>query len=157
MQDTNNNPYQPPKSQVADVDTESLPPVPAERWRRFVTYIIDYICFLGFSFLIGVVTVLLFGNAGAVFLQRIPSLLLGVCILIVYYVTQESLFSRTLGKLITGTKVVNENGGKASFLQILWRTMCRFIPFEAFSFFGSECRGWHDRIPRTFVVKSRQN
>ncbi|QDS95071.1 hypothetical protein FF011L_38550 [Roseimaritima multifibrata] len=52
-------------------------------------------------------------------------------------------------------KPVNEEGGKASFGQVAGRTICRLIPFEIFSFFGTPCRGWHDKIPKTFVVKAR--
>jgi uncharacterized RDD family membrane protein YckC len=81
--------------------------------------------------------------------------LLGATILLIYYIPQEALFGRTLGKLVTGTMVVNEEGGKPSLGQVVGRTFSRFIPFEAFSFFVSSARGWHDSIPRTYVVRVR--
>jgi uncharacterized RDD family membrane protein YckC len=57
------------------------------------------------------------------------------------------------GKLLSGTVVVNEAGGKPTIGQVFARTLCRFIPFEAFSFLGK--RGWHDSIPKTHVVLAR--
>jgi uncharacterized RDD family membrane protein YckC len=75
-----------------------------------------------------------------------------------YYVPQEALSGRTLGKLITGTKAISEDGTELSFGQALGRTLCRFIPFEAFSFFGGKGRprGWHDSIPKTKVISTRK-
>jgi len=77
---------------------------------------------------------------------------------LVYYLPQEAFSGRTLGKLITGTKAVNQDGTELSFGQALGRTLCRFIPFEAFSFFGENGRpkGWHDRIPNTMVISVRR-
>jgi uncharacterized RDD family membrane protein YckC len=80
--------------------------------------------------------------------------LLGVIIFLTYFVPQEAFFGRTLGKLVTGTKVVNEDGSKLTFGKAVARTLCRFIPFEAFSFLGGHDRpkGWHDTIPKTKVI-----
>ena len=43
-------------------------------------------------------------------------------------------------------------GGRPSTAQVLGRTLCRIIPFEAFSFLGTPPKGWHDVIPKTMVV-----
>jgi uncharacterized RDD family membrane protein YckC len=72
-----------------------------------------------------------------------------------YYFVMEGLTSRTLGKLATGTKVVNFEGGRLSFSQLFTRTLMRFLPFEPLSFLGQEPEGWHDTFSRSFVVKSR--
>jgi uncharacterized RDD family membrane protein YckC len=86
--------------------------------------------------------------------DRLPVLI----ILLIYYVPQEAFSGRTLGKLITGTKAVNEDGTNLTFGKALGRTLCRFIPFEPFSFFGGQGRpkGWHDRIPKTKVISTRK-
>jgi uncharacterized RDD family membrane protein YckC len=78
-------------------------------------------------------------------------------ILFVYYVSQEAISARTLGKLITGTKVVNEDDTPLNWNGAFLRTICRFIPFDAFSFLGGKGRprGWHDRISGTKVVSVR--
>jgi uncharacterized RDD family membrane protein YckC len=153
MDQTNTNPYRAPESRVAD--TEATGMVPAERWRRFVNLIVDYIGFFLLSFIIGILIAVIGGREGVERLQQIPQLLVGIAVLLLYYLPQEMLFGRTLGKLVTGTKVVDEKGGPPSAMQVLGRTFSRFIPFEAFSFFAENARGWHDSIPRTYVVKCR--
>jgi uncharacterized RDD family membrane protein YckC len=65
----------------------------------------------------------------------------------------EGLTGRTLGKLVTGTMVVDENGNKPEFSRIIGRTFCRLIPFDALSFLGEEHSGWHDTISKTKVIK----
>jgi uncharacterized RDD family membrane protein YckC len=72
-----------------------------------------------------------------------------------YYLVLEATTSRTLGKLLTGTHVVNDDFGKPSFRQVVGRTLARLIPFEAFSFLGPIGCGWHDRLAKTYVVKRR--
>lgn len=74
-----------------------------------------------------------------------------------YYFLFEGISGRTVGKYLTGTKVVSEDGGKASFGQVVGRTFCRLIPFEIFSFllFDDKSRPvfWHDSFPKTRVVE----
>jgi uncharacterized RDD family membrane protein YckC len=43
---------------------------------------------------------------------------------------------RTIGKLITGTKAVNEDGTEMSPKTIVIRSLIRMIPFELFSALG---------------------
>jgi uncharacterized RDD family membrane protein YckC len=147
------NPYRAPESRLAETEQAGI--VPAERWRRFVNLIVDYVGFFVMSFIIGILIALIGGPAGVHRLQQTPQLLVGIVVLLLYYLPQEILFGRTLGKLVTGTKVVNEKGGPPSAMQVVGRTFSRFIPFEAFSFFTENARGWHDSIPRTYVVKCR--
>jgi uncharacterized RDD family membrane protein YckC len=73
-------------------------------------------------------------------------------ITLLYYNVFEALTARTLGKYITKTIVVDENGEKTNHETILIRTLCRLIPFNAFSFLGISGRGWHDTISKTYVV-----
>ena len=74
------------------------------------------------------------------------------CISLFYYNVFEIFFARTLGKLITQTLVVDENGEKPNHEAILIRSLCRLIPFEMLSFLGMPARGWHDSISKTYVV-----
>ena len=64
----------------------------------------------------------------------------------------EFFFGKTVAKMMTKSTVVNENGGKIIFRQAILRSLCRFIPFNLFSFLGSKGIGWHDRISKTRVV-----
>lgn len=75
-----------------------------------------------------------------------------------YYVSLEGLFGRTMGKIITGTIVLNDDGSKVALENVIARTACRLIPFEVFSFLGGDGHpmGWHDRFSKTKVVSLRQ-
>ena len=70
---------------------------------------------------------------------------------IVYYTILEKLLNgKTIGKLITGTRAIREDGGELTFKDALLRSLCRLIPLEVFSGFGVP---WHDSITHTMVVK----
>ncbi|QSB26897.1 RDD family protein [Flavobacterium sp. CLA17] len=71
----------------------------------------------------------------------------------VYYFIFESFSGRTLGKIMTGSIVINEYGLKPGFGIIFKRTLCRFIPFDALSFLGESGRMWHDSLSNTYVVE----
>ncbi|MFZ4670484.1 MAG: RDD family protein [Flavobacterium sp.] len=73
-------------------------------------------------------------------------------IALLYYNICEIFTARTVGKYFTQTIVVDENGEKPSHETILIRSLCRLIPFNAFSFLGISGRGWHDTISKTYVV-----
>ena len=45
-------------------------------------------------------------------------------------VVMSGEFGRTVGKLVSGTRVVTESGDKPTTLQILQRTLSRMVPFE---------------------------
>jgi uncharacterized RDD family membrane protein YckC len=75
-----------------------------------------------------------------------------LAILFFYYLLLEGVFKTSAGKALTGTVAVNEYGEKASFGRALTRSLCRLIPFDAFSFLGGG-RGWHDRLSGTWVVR----
>ncbi len=127
--------------------------------KRFLNMIIDTIFFYIFAVVIGVILGLILGATGNVeMLDYVNDYVLGLSLALLYFLPQEAIWGRTIGKLITGTKVVNMEGKKISLGQSLGRTLCRFIPFEAFSFFGGNGRprGWHDSIPNTKVVMVRR-
>jgi len=77
----------------------------------------------------------------------------GVFVYFFYYIFTEYFTGKTLGKLMTGTKVVLEDGSKPLFSTLFIRTLVRLIPFEAFSFLNKDVRGWHDKWSRTRVIK----
>ena len=66
-----------------------------------------------------------------------------------YYLILESFFSLTPGKVIMGYKVFNRDDSTPSFMSIVGRTFCRFIPLEGLFFvFGYKL---HDSISSTYV------
>ncbi len=76
-------------------------------------------------------------------------------IALLYYNICEIFTARTVGKYFTQTIVVDENGEKPNHETILIRSLCRLIPFNAFSFLGISGRGWHDTISKTYVVNKK--
>ena len=70
-----------------------------------------------------------------------------------YYLLAEYKFQRTLGKVLTKTKVVSLTGDKPTLKQIIFRTLSRSIPFEYFSYLAT-VEGIHDKLSKTRVVKN---
>lgn len=148
-----NSIYQPPKSDT-NIETEGeLKRV--GKGVRFINYLIDYV--IQVVAIVGITEVLLYSGNQSMFqtIQNIPDIVFGSIVTLFYYFTMEAFLGRTIGKMVTGTKVVNEEGNTASLGQIVGRTLCRFVPFEAFSFLGEQARGWHDSWSNTYVVRVR--
>jgi hypothetical protein len=70
---------------------------------------------------------------------------------LIYYPFCEIILGATPAKLLTETFVVDYAGNKPDTGRIFLRTFARFIPFEAFSFFGRN--GWHDYVTQTHVCR----
>lgn len=131
----------------------------ASNRQRFVNVVIDYIVRIALTFLIGIVAgtigVLTGNEEILIFFQNITQLqeiTFGLIVLLIYYNVFEIFFGTTIGKLFTKTVVVDVYGEKPSANAILIRSLCRMIPFEVFSFFGTPCVGWHDSLSKTYVV-----
>lgn len=146
------NPYQPPLSEIADIEP-SRPLELAGKWRRFGTLLIDYIGLTLLTGLIFLAVGLALDEEGVKALERVPDFIIGSVAMLCYYLFFEGLWARTPGKLLLGTVVVDDAGNAPSFGQVSKRSLCRFIPFEPFSFLGE--RGWHDSISQTHVVRKR--
>lgn len=141
------------------------PDLYASKGNRFANYLIDIIAilavamglFLGFIFLYyqfatdttAVDNFLDESENMNPFLDRIIT---GAVIATLYFIMETLFRGKSLGKLITKTRVVMEDGSNPSYIDYLKRSFCRLIPFEALSFLGSEGRGWHDSISKTYVV-----
>ncbi len=122
---------------------------------RFANRLIDYIFIMIFGAVLGVIWALASPETVYVLEEggRLMDYALGVFIGMVYYTLFEMITGRTLGKLITGTKVVDLEGKTPDASRILVRSLCRYIPFDAFSFLG-DGPGWHDTLSKTRVVKA---
>lgn len=72
---------------------------------------------------------------------------------IIYYTFCEKVFrGYTMGKLLTGTRAIREDGTELRFKDALLRSLVRIVPFEAISGFRTP---WHDSWTKTTVIKSR--
>lgn len=116
---------------------------------RFLNYIIDRIMIYG----------LIIAFAGLV--DSVESaasdfsdiyVLLFLVLIIGYYPIMEAAFGQTVGKMLTGTKVVTSTGDRIHFGHALLRSLFRLVPFEAFSAFISDRKMWHDQWASTRVV-----
>ncbi len=141
------NPYSAPRANV-EPQLERSPYgddlMDASQGQRFANLLVDYLCYFVVCFVLG-------GVLGVVGKPELASFI-SWPVMIGYYVFFEGVFSATPGKMVTRTRVVGVDGGKASFGQVLGRTLLRFVPFEAFSFLGTGS-GWHDRWSKTRVVR----
>ncbi len=118
--------------------------------KRITNYIIDVI----------VVTILL--NITGYYLQleiitpkgelTETGILVMLIIIPVYYLLMEYSLGKTMGKIITKTKVISTDGSKPSFLQCMVRALTRLLPMEQFSGLFFNGIFWHDSIPKTLVV-----
>lgn len=71
----------------------------------------------------------------------------------VYMGTMEIISEgRTIGKLVTGTRAVNQDGTTISPGKALLRGIIRAVPFNWISGFSKNCTPWHDQWTNTYVV-----
>jgi len=122
---------------------------------RFANYLLDrigmYIFIIGFVFLLEALKSQSTTYMYSVELSNVE-LILMLTIMLTYWIIPEYLWGKTPAKFLTRTKVVTKSGKRPTFMTIVGRTLCRFIPFEPFSFLGSKPVGWHDSISNTRVV-----
>ncbi len=133
---------------------------PASAGLRFVNHMIDRIAMFVLVMLGALVTAGLtrMGGEGrhhGLFAGPGIVLMLMLVLYFGFYFFFEGIWQRTPGKWVTGTKVVREDGGVPTFGQIVGRTFARCIPFDMFSFLGTNVAGWHDRFSGTLVVSSK--
>lgn len=122
---------------------------PVDKSVRFGNYIVDVIGFV----VLFMLHILVFDRFFHITADP-DSPLFGLYYLVLlfgYYFVFEYFLGKTPGKFLTKTKVVDMNGEWPGGKRLLIRTLCRFIPFDNFSFlFGTV--GWHDSLSGTMVV-----
>jgi len=125
--------------------------------QRFGNYLIDQIVLYLLSSVGGFVLGLVAPAVTEEELRlRIVSFFISVMISIAYYTLMEGGFGgKTIGKMITRTHALREDGEQMDIGKSFVRSLCRFIPFDPFSFLGSSS-GWHDSVSKTMVVKDRR-
>lgn len=91
------------------------------------------------------------------YIEGFRGYLLGIFCILLYYFPQEALTGKTIGKLISGTEIIKEDGSKIGIKAAAGRTLCRLIPLDALSFIPDSNNriGWHDRFPKTRVIVIR--
>ena len=130
--------------------------VPASKLKRLVNYLVDsvlYTCLAMFlAIILGVDLEAINSNQEIRLVFNIV-LVIGM---VGYYILFETLLKgKSPAKFITGTRVVKVDGNEPDLDTIAKRSLCRAVPFEAFSFLSSRPDGWHDRWSGTIVIDER--
>lgn len=142
----------------------------ATQGQRFLNWLIDnlflrfaltYVTGAGVGFLLGIIapdfmaSIIYDADPRSINWSLIwIGVLIGYINYIFYYTLCEKLFKGvTLGKLITGTKALRQDGQELTFKDAILRSLSRCVPFEVFS--GFNTLTWHDQWTDTMVVKSR--
>ncbi|WP_346986497.1 RDD family protein [Chryseobacterium sp. POE27] len=133
----------------------------ATKWVRFANFIIDRIIFSFSFFIIGSLGVIvdtilgiqyfteLFANFAEV--NRAIDILVTAILYFLYtFLLEYSTKGRTIGKYITGTKVITTDGQIPTMYEFFIRNISRLVPFDILSFLGEN--GWHDSWSDTRVV-----
>lgn len=128
---------------------------------RFFNFVIDYVAWYACVFLtgmaLGVMTRVTGIDMVSFFIGETPvaklwQFVLACAVWLAYYTISEGASKgRSLGKLITRTKVVTDNGEPLTWKLAFKRSLCRLIPFDQLSGWGGH--PWHDTITKTCVVK----
>ncbi len=124
---------------------------PASKGKRFVNGLIDYILI---GFVLGILIQIFNGLSIALYGNFLVRYLIQSIFIVVFCSLEEiALKGKTIGKLITGTRAVNEDGTPMTAQTVLIRSLCRVVPFDGLSFIGN---GWHDRWSHTIVIDERK-
>ena len=163
MEETNYN--QPTETGLSEKLNSEIQVTLATTIQRFLNFFIDNLLMrFGLSFLTGIGVRILLGLFYPEYIIRLSEnpdrldLLIWVYLLwiintLLYYTICEKGFKGyTLGKLITGTRAIRDDGNELTFKDALLRSLCRLVPFEWISGFGYP---WHDTWTKTMVIKSR--
>lgn len=151
------------KSLLADDPGLLLQYQEASTSKRFGNYLIDVLfCQYALGFATGYLVATIMNAVNPVFLYEalygdgqtsfyIYLYLVAIFTWVFYYTICEKAFRGiTLGKLITGTRAIREDGSELTFKDALLRSLSRIVPFEVFSALGG--RPWHDTWTKTVVV-----
>ena len=123
--------------------------ISAPIWKRFVNCLVDY------SLLYIVFMASFYYPVRNRQFSPVFALLIELPIFVTYYVVCEYLFGKTLGKLVTGTRVVTREYKSPTFVRILKRTFSRLIPFHIWVLLYSG-RIIHDSTSKTLCLEDKQ-
>ena len=130
----------------------------ASQGKRFLNYLLDLVFIMIFIFAFYLIFLIILTIVAPSIVSDIEEgnklfqYLVSFIVSMIYYTCFEAATGRSIAKYITKTKVVTEIGEKPNFKIIVVRSLCRFIPLDAFSFLFNDGSGWHDTISNTKVI-----
>lgn len=137
------------ETEKKELDSRKVP-----SWTRLIHFVVDVIGFFLTAMILGLIFELFLPTSD----QDIMTLLgLGLILIafFLYFVYMEYKYQKTIGKFLTKTKVVMNDGRKPELNEIFIRTACRLIPFDRISFLFTR-NGLHDRLSNTTVIKDEK-
>jgi uncharacterized RDD family membrane protein YckC len=137
--------------------------VQASMGKRFLNYFIDAIGFGVLIFIALMVIMTINPRAIEAFVKKNEtgdfSLVEQLLIQVVYgtymFIVEALFKGKSLGKLITGTRAVKQDGTPLMVRDAQLRGLCRMVPFNAFSALGTPSYPWHDRWTKTYVIDEK--
>ncbi|AZA80634.1 hypothetical protein C1637_12640 [Chryseobacterium lactis] len=83
--------------------------------------------------------------------SKVTDILITASVYFIYiFLIEYFTKGRSIGKYITGSKVICIDGSEPTFKDYFIRNISRFVPLDAFSFIGEN--GWHDSWSETRVI-----
>lgn len=137
--------------------------VQASMGKRFANYLVDLLVFYALVFAGGFVLAIISpqtiesineDDPGFNLLDRLFTLLLYGLYM---FVVEAAFKGKSLGKLITGTRAVNEDGTDVTAKAAFFRGLSRAVPFNALSALGNPTYPWHDKWTKTYVIDERES
>lgn len=141
-------------------DKESIVLIETSKWTRFFHHLMDSLTMLLvlspiMMNVIRIPNLKETADSLSNFFGDKPTVMLFIMICrVIYYFSFEATLGVTSAKLLSETRVVDEDGNKPSVGKIAARTLLRIVPFEAFTFFMHS--GLHDRSSQTYVVNEKR-
>lgn len=135
--------------------------IQANRTKRFLNLLID----IGFFYLLVFVFFLILFSINLELANKITNInpmldrIYTALLLAIYFSLFEAITKgRTLGKLITGTRAVNDDGSELTFKKAFQRGFIRIIPFEIISgIVHNPPSPWHDSWSETQVIDLKKS
>ncbi len=127
--------------------------------KRLGNYLIDLVSYYVFIFAVSFLAGTIAPETTAQFFEgvdnnSIADRIVTLIFYALYLGAMEAFFKgKTLGKFITKTRAVNEDGSQITTSTAFARGFSRAVPFCAFSALGTPCNPWHDRWTKTYVVE----
>ncbi len=138
---------------------KGLESIKLRRTERFINSLIDSILFLVtfivlimFSFVFSINPETLEASHPFIINYVIPYLLM----ILFYFIQEYLLRGRTIGKIVTGSIAVDNQGNIVDIKKSFYRSICRLIPFDSLSFLRESKRGFHDTVTDTYVVNKKK-
>lgn len=122
---------------------------------RFLHFVIDTTAIMFITLVLETIVAYAIPPTVAIPWSRVAVLIL-FSVFFLYYTLWESIAQKTLGKVLTRSIVVMENGAKPTSTEIVIRTLCRLIPLDGLTYLYSK-DGFHDRLSHSSVVKDSFN